>query len=559
MRFRPAAFACALLALVAVIAAPAMARTHHATRTHRSVRRNVTPTAGAALQAPADAPAQTADTPARVACTAPPVPAADLALNQHAYPEPYTSATRHCYEPKDITAAYGVDTLQGDPANPNAGLKGKGQTIVLVDSYGSPTAQHDLQAFHDQFYPALPPPKFDQICQPGCKDYKNVGSGQSGSSGADGWAGEANLDIEWAYAMAPLAHIVLVGVPPAETEGVQGFPGLFKEISDQIDAQPAGTVFSMSFGITEETFGGATGQAARFDEVFKKGLRKGDTFLASSGDDGSAGVGKQHRDSVYYGHETAGWPASSPYVTAVGGTQLMRNWRWAPTSDMPYNADHTANPGYFNWEDTPGQTVEPAWNESSLPAATGGGTSILYPVPAWQAPVSGLIAPRNGQKGRGIPDLAWNAAVNGGVLVYTSFFPDSSAGDRVGWHIYGGTSASSPQVAGVVALANEARKDAGEGPIGYLNPVLYGQVGQSAFNDVVPQTFGTTPANPNWTTSNVIDDNQLWDWNWGEDATPTAIPGLPVLDGWDETTGFGTPKAATLVADLAAATPAPAP
>jgi subtilase family serine protease len=547
---------------VAVIAAPAMARTHHATRTQRSNRRNVTPTAGAALQAPADAPAQTAGADARVACTAPPAPAADLALNhpESGYAEPYTSATRHCYQPKDIAAAYGVDTLHGDPANEDAGLKGKDQTIVLVDSYGSPTAEHDLNVFHEQFYPSLPPPHFDQICQPGCKDYKNVGSGQSGSSGADGWAGEANLDIEWAYAMAPLAHIVLVGVPPAETEGVQGFPGLFKEISDQIDAQPEGTVFSMSFGITEETFGGATGQAARFDEVFKKGLRKGDTFLASSGDDGSAGVGKQHRDSVYYGHEVAGWPASSPYVTAVGGTQLMRDWRWAPTSDMPYTADHKANPGYFNWEDTPDQTVEPAWNESSLPAGTGGGTSILYPMPAWQAPVGNRIASRDGQQGRGIPDLAWNAAVNGGVLVYTSFFPDSSPGDRVGWHIYGGTSASSPQVAGVVALANEARKDAGKGPIGYLNPVLYSpQVGQAAFTDVVPQTFGTTPPNPDWETSNVIDDNQLWDWNWGQDATPSGIPGLPVRDGWDETTGYGTPKAATLVSDLVAATPAPAP
>jgi subtilase family serine protease len=556
MRFRPAAFACALLALVAVIAAPAMARTHHATRTHRNVRRSVTPTAGAALQAPADAPAQAAGADPRTACTAPPVPAADRALNQHDYSEPYTSATRHCYQPNDITAAYGVDTLHGDPANEDAGLKGKGQTIVLIDSYGSPTAQHDLQVFHDQFYPTLPSPTFDQICQPGCKDYKNVGSGQSGSSGADGWAGEANLDIEWAYAMAPLAHIVLVGVPPAETEGVQGFPGLFKEISDQIDAQPAGTVFSMSFGITEETFGGATGQAARFDEVFKKGLRKGDTFLASSGDDGSAGVGKQHRDSVYYGHEVAGWPASSPYVTAVGGTQLMRGWRWAPTSDVAYLDPTTPNPDYFNWVDTPGQQTEPAWNESWLPAATGGGTSVLYPVPPWQASVSDTIAPRadnQGRKGRAIPDVAWNAAVNGGVLVYTSFFPDSSPGDRVGWHIYGGTSASSPQFAGLLALANEARHDASKGPIGYLNPVLYSnQVGQPAFSDVVAQTFGSTP-------SSTIASNALWNEVDGQAVTPSGIPGMPVLTGWDETTGFGTPKAATLVADLAAATPAPAP
>jgi subtilase family serine protease len=541
MRIRPAAIGLALLALVAVLAAPAMARTHRAnraTRVHRT-HKQTAQVRGLALQAPAEAPAVAADTAA--ACTAPAVPPADLALNKHAYGEPYSSATRHCYRPDNIRAAYGIDPLH------DSGLKGQGQTIVLVDSYGSPTAAHDLQVFHQTFYPNLPPPNFDQVCQPGCKDYKNVGSGQSGSSGADGWAGEANLDIEWAYAMAPLAHIVLVGVPPAETEGVQGFPNLFKEISNQIDQQPAGTIFSMSFGITEETFGGATGQAARFDEVFKKGLRKGDTFLASSGDDGSAGVGKQHRDSVYYGHEVSGWPASSPYVTAVGGTQLMQGWRWDPTSDKPYNSDGTANPDYFHWVDST-ETVQPAWNESWLPAATGGGTSILYPLPAWQSSVSDSIAPRNGKLGRGMPDVAWNAAVNGGVLVYTSFFPDSSPGDRVGWHIYGGTSAASPQFAGLLALANQARANADEGPIGYLNPVLYGGVGQSAFTDVGPQKFGTTP-------SGEINSNSPWNVALGQDVTTSGIPGMPVTSTWDETTGFGTPDGQAFVDAVVGATP----
>jgi subtilase family serine protease len=488
------------------------------------------PTAHAAVQAPDSALAGAdATTPA---CTT---------------PAPSVSyAWLHCYTAQQIRAAYGVDQV----AN-----KGDGQTIVLVDSYGSPTAAQDLKKFHDTFFPNEPTPDFDAVYPNGQPDFKNVGNGQSGSAGAEGWAGEANLDIEWAYAIAPHAHIVLLGVPPAETEGVQGFPNLFKEISKQIDAQPAGTIFSMSFGITEETFGGATGQAARFDEVFKQGLGKHDTFLASSGDDGSAGVGKQQRDSRYYGHEVSGWPASSPYVTAVGGTQLMRGWRWDPTSDVAYLNPTTPNPDYFNWVDTPGEQTEPAWNESWLPAATGGGTSILYPVPAWQASVSDTIAPRadnQGKKGRAIPDVAWNAAVNGGVLVYTSFFPDSSPGDRVGWHIYGGTSASSPQFAGLLALANEARGDAGKGPIGYLNPVLYQQVGQGAFNDVQAQSFGSTP-------SGVIDDNALWNEVDGQAVTPSGIPGLPVLAGWDETTGFGTPKAATLVSDLVAATPAPAP
>jgi len=67
------------------------------------------------------------------------------------------------------------------------------------------------------------------------RDYNNVGNGQSGSSGAAGWSGEATLDIDWAYAIAPHAHLVLFAVPRAESEGVQGFPNLFKAIDQAIE------------------------------------------------------------------------------------------------------------------------------------------------------------------------------------------------------------------------------------------------------------------------------------------------------------------------------------
>jgi subtilase family serine protease len=526
MKVRLTSIACAALACAAVLAGPASARTH-----------------GHAIPLAAQAPDEGAQAAGAGgtghACDAPAAPDAPAGV-----PEPYYYSAYHCYRPADIARAYGVDALQGDPSDASAGLKGAGQTIVLVDSYGSPTATHDLQVFHDSFYPDLPAPSFEQICQAGCKDYKNVGNGQSGSGGAAGWAGEANLDIEWAYAMAPLAHIVLLAVPPAETEGVQGFPNLFKAISDQIDRSPDGTVFSMSFGVTEETFTGssAKSQLAKFDAVFKKGLARNDTFLASSGDDGSAGVSKQHRDSVYYDHPTAGWPATSPWVTAVGGTQLMQDWRWDPQSLTPFNADSSRNAPFFNWDDTPGETTEPAWNEPWLPAATGGGESRLYGAPTWQSGVTN--GDGNAPAGRGVPDVAWDAAVNGGVLVYTSFFPSVNRG---GWHVYGGTSASSPQFAGVVALVNESRKDAGKGPIGWLNPLLYQQVDQStAFRDITTQTFGSGA------NAFTVDSNQLYQETDGEPVTPGPVPGMPVTSGWDETTGFGVPNSGSLVAQLTA-------
>src|SRR5205807_473185 len=105
--------------------------------------------------------------------------------------------------------------------------------------------------------------------------------------------------------------------------------------------------------------------------------------------------------------------------------------------------------------------------------------------PSWQDPVASTI----GGNARGVPDLAWNAAVNGGVLVWETFFPQT---DRAGWHVFGGTSAASPQVAGLIALANEQQANAHQPPIGYLNPLLY-KVGISdpgAFNDIVPQQYG---------------------------------------------------------------------
>jgi len=161
------------------------------------------------------------------------------------------SSTIHCYSPQDIRSAYGVDQLPE---------QGSGQTIVLVDSYGSPTAAQDLQTFHDTFFPSGPNPSFEELYQ-GPNGFSNSnGQGLSGSGAAAGWSGEATLDIEWAYAIAPQAHIVLLAVPPAETEGVQGFPDLFKGISDAVQMFPAGTVFSMSFGVTEQTFGGAPQQ-----------------------------------------------------------------------------------------------------------------------------------------------------------------------------------------------------------------------------------------------------------------------------------------------------------
>ena len=464
----------------------------------------------------------------------------DLTTPACTSPDPvHTYAWYHCYTPSDIVTAYDLAGVQ------TAANYGAGQTIVLVDAYGSPTAAADLQFFHDTFYPKLADPSFEQVFPQGNPQYMNTwhGNGLSGPNGAANWAGEATLDIEWAYAIAPLAHIVLLAVPPAETEGVQGFPNLFNAMQWAVDTYPAGTVFSQSFGATEQTFGGAAAvQTAKFDAVYQAGNAKGDTFLASSGDNGTTGTAKQQKEGRVYSYPTTGWPASSPYVTAVGGTQLQYGWTWAPTSDTPVLADGSLNPDYFNY--TSGGTTEVVWNESWLPSATGGGPSAIYARPSWQSGVASVI----GANARGVPDLSWNAAVNGGALVYSSFYPNVS---RVGWHVYGGTSAASPQIAGVIALTNAEQAAASEPPIGDVAPFLYSShMSASDFTDIVPVTEGTA-------LSGVLADNTLWQYNADGSVSAGPVPGHPVQTGWDMATGFGSPIGAPFVADLRAARNAP--
>ena len=136
---------------------------------------------------------------------------------------------------------------------------------------------------------------------------------------------------------------------------------------------------------------------------------------------------------------------------------------------------------------------------------------------------------------RGVPDLAWNMAINGGALTYRSYFPGVDGPPS--WVLFGGTSASSPQVAGVVALANEARKAAGKAPIGDLNKAIYSPSFDkaAAFNDIVPHTFGTEP-------SSTLNSNQLWDITPGQPLVLDAVPGHPTTTGYDMTTGFGSPN-----------------
>jgi subtilase family serine protease len=450
-------------------------------------------------------------------------------------PDNRVSTTIHCYTPDQIRAFYGLGPLTANTTD------GAGQTIVLVDSYGSPTAAEDAVFFAQTF--GGPAPDVDAIFPLGKPDYKHAtgnGSGTSGPTAAAGWAGEASLDVQWAYAIAPKAHIVLLATPPAETQGVQGLPNLMRAIDWAVATYPAGSVFSMSFGTSEEAFAGSSvrQQFARFDQTFQRGLAKHDTFFASSGDDGSLGVSRAHHQTATVDHPSVSYPNSSPYVTSVGGTQVQSGWTWNPTSDVPFNPDGTRSAAYFGW--LPTGSSEAVWNETWGPIGTGGGLSSVYGRPDYQSTVAGVVGDH-----RGVPDLAWNAAVNGGVLVWHTYFPEISG---KAWGVFGGTSASSPQVAALTAIANQSRAAAGKAGIGNLNEVIYaaGFANATTFSDITAHTYGTA-------ASGVLDDNQMWEYAADGSVHPGSVPGFTTTTGYDLTTGWGSPKASGYVAGLTAA------
>jgi subtilase family serine protease len=423
----------------------------------------------------------------------------------------------HCYTPSDVTAAYGVDAVH------SAGWTGAGQTIVVVDSYGSPTAQSDLDTFSDAF--GLPRTNLTIYHPCGTPSFNPAMHGIQA-----GWAFETSLDLQWAHAIAPDANIVLIAANPAETQGVQGLPCMFKGIEWATSHYP-GAVISQSFGTTEQAFHGAAATLLpSFHHVYEDAVAAGMTPIAAAGDWGTANFDKQGRA---FSSPTVIYPASDPLVTAAGGTWLQYGWTWDPTisAQQFYDCESSGGSGcldsYLHW--VSGERTEAVWKEDWLPASTGGGLSSVFSEPSYQSGLpSSLLQGR-----RGIPDVSWNAAVDGGVLTYIGFL----GGDNNGFYIIGGTSASTPELAGVVALANQARAADGKGPVGALNPVLYA-LPSSDYLDIVPETFGTGDGVV------TLDDNQLYG---------TVAPGMDTTAGYDLTTGLGSPVVPAFVAGLEAA------
>jgi subtilase family serine protease len=440
---------------------------------------------------------------------------------------------RRCFDPAAMANSYNYAGLLA------AGDEGQGKTIALVDSFGSATIANDLNVFDTAF--GLPHlcGEANVTCTGGMPTFKilnvqgspppnppppNNGTGQEGRNI---WALEVSLDVEWAHATAPLANILLVTTPTAETLGVQGFQQMMNAEQSVIDNHQA-DVISQSFASGEAAFSGFSA-LQNLRHAFIAAQANHVTVFGSSGDGGTTNIVKEpikKPNTIPY--PSVEWPASDPLVTGVGGTYLCTDATTGTSVDSvsPPSACQN-NPG----------VREVGW------VAAGGGYSIFFPRPAFQntlPPGSTYVGSSAGAPGpnsnmRGVPDIAYQASSRTGVLTYMT----ESNGNRstgtgcsganpcsTGWYVVGGTSASSPQWAGLIAIADQmAGRD-----LGYINPALYQIANNPAqyandFNDV---TVGC---------------NQT-----------SSIPGYCSSTGWDAVTGLGTPNAANLLPDLIAAT-----
>jgi subtilase family serine protease len=397
-----------------------------------------------------------------------------------------------CYEPGQIQRAYNMPPLYRQR------VTGKGTTIVIVDSFGSPTIKNDLRTFDQAF--RIPAPPSLKIIQP----VGRVPRFNPSSADMIGWAGETTLDVEYAHTIAPGASILLVETPVSETEGDTGFPQVVAA-ENYVIKHHLGDVITQSFGATEQTFPKKK-DVDGLRQVYVNAYLHKVTVLASAGDTGATDV--ESDGATFYEHPATDWPASDPLVTGLGGTQLHLDANGGHRSpDTVWNDTYNAATQQFIYGDN-----------GPNPLATGGGKSVLFPRPPYQ---SGVRAQTGG--GRGVPDVSMSAACDGAVDVYQSI-----PGTMPGWYPTCGTSEASPEFAGVVALADQV---AGHS-LGLVNPALY-QLAQRREPGIVPVTSGNN-------TVSFTQDNRL-----------LTVRGASARKGYSTVAGVGTINAQFFVPELA--------
>jgi subtilase family serine protease len=413
------------------------------------------------------------------------------------------------YTPAQIQSGYGIDrAIQG-----RSPIDGRGTTVAITDAYNSPTAnsdastyssKHGLPAFTNGQYSTVLPNKQFRF------GYNDAVNGDQ--CGEQGWYGEQTLDVQAVHATAPGAKILYVAARSCDDSDFAD------ALATIVDRHLADSV-SNSWGSVGEADEGGT--LSRYQAIFAQAIIEGIGMYFSSGDDGD--------DTVDGLPPSVDLPASNPLVTAVGGTSL----------GLKKTGGYSFEDG---WGTGKSALVKGAWAPSvpgPFTSGGGGGASRIFDQPFYQqGVVPDALANKAGlgRPTRTVPDIAMDGDPNTGFLVgQTQTFLN---GVRYAEYRIGGTSLSSPLMAGVVALADQASGF----HHGFINPALYALVGTGFVHDVRNpavthyEVRNDYPADP---TTGISDPSK---------PVTTSLRALNLTQslhaapGYDDITGVGTPK-----------------
>jgi len=396
----------------------------------------------------------------------------------------------HGMGPADFAVMYDVQPLY------DLGVDGRGVAIAVV---GRTDIQlSDVQNFRSFFgLPANDPVFVHNGPDPG-----NLGSG--GTTDGQLEESEADLDVEWAGAVAPGATIRFV---ISKSTAASDAADLSAQYAIDHDIAP---ILSSSFGACERDLGSGN---AFYNALWQQAAAEGITVFVPSGDSGAAGC-----DDPSAGAGTAravSGLCSTPWDVCVGGTQLddaSDPARWWSATEDPATRQSLMS-----------RVPETAWNESATAPggsgllATGGGPSAIYPKPSWQRAPG---VPDDGR--RDTPDVSLNAAGHDGYVVFQRYDPSSGT-----VYVVSGTSASTVALAGLMALVVQSQGGTRQGN---ANPVFY-RMGQAQYSG------GAGP---------------FHDVGSGDNGVP-GVAGFSAGPGYDLATGLGSVDARALVFGWAAA------
>ncbi len=382
------------------------------------------------------------------------------------------------YTPDQIKGAYGISSA----------YNGAGQTVAIIDAYASPTILADVNQWSvNRGLPTMTGSQFRQQVAPGT--YKRP---QNPKQDPQGWYGEETLDVEAVHGMAPAANIVYVGAP----NNYQDLDAAMNHVVDQHLAQ----IVTNSYGFSTEAL--PAGFIKPLEDTLIQAAAEGIGVYFSSGDGGD--------ETSVVGSATPDWPASSPWVTAVGGTSIGIDGSNVRALETGWG---TSN---YNCDKVTLVCTRTGWLYGA-----GGGFSKLFPEPSWQLSAGSF-------SGRAVPDVAALADPQTGLLVgQTQTFPNGASYDE---YRIGGTSLASPIFAGLMALADQAKGS----PHGFANPLFYANAG--SFTDIL--SVKTAVARRNFVNGvdnslGTVDRLRTFD---DYSGSPTQHTG----PSWDNVTGLGT-------------------